>query len=154
MIELKSFKKWSICRQAQLCRSNGLKVTEVWSWCPKNLLGKKLTLATKKSNCLFVSVSHPSNEKNIAKSMTILKLCERSFKWDLSGCPNFNRLEMALGWRQVVKNLEIYYVILRGYLYFNIKIKHVELDICSWRHFRENSKLFNLPMDIEYQRQS
>ena len=33
-----------------------------------------------KSDYLFVSVSHPSNEKNIAKSMTILKLCERSFK--------------------------------------------------------------------------
>ena len=95
MIELKSFKKWSICRQAQLCRSNGLKVTEVWSWCPKNLLGKKLTLATKKSNCLFVSVSHPSNEKNIAKSMTILKLCKRSFKWDLAGCPSSICLEMA-----------------------------------------------------------
>ena len=115
----------------------------------KTNYGKK-----QKANHLFVSVSHPCNEKNIAKSMTILKLCERSFKWDLSGCPNFNRLEMALGWRQVVKNLEIYYVILRGYLYINIKIKRIELDICSWRHFKENSKLFNLPMDIKYQRQS
>ena len=52
LLELKSFKKWSICRQAQLCQSNGLKVTEVWSWCPKNLLGKKLTLATKKIELL------------------------------------------------------------------------------------------------------
>ena len=111
-------------------------------------------VANKKANYLFVSVSHPCNEKNIAKSMTILKLCERSFKWDLAGCPNSVRLEMALGWRQVAKNLEIYYVIFRGYLYFNIKIKHIELEICSWRHFKENSKLFNLPMDIEYQRQS
>ena len=34
----------------------------------------------KKANNLFVNVSHPSNEKNIAKSMTILKICERSFK--------------------------------------------------------------------------
>ena len=149
MIELKSFKKWSICRQAQLCRSNGLKVTEVWSWCPKNLLGKKLTLATKKSNCLFVSVSHPSNEKNIAKSMTILKLCERPFKWDLAGCPSSIRLEMALGWRQVVNNLEIYYVIFMAYLYSNIKVKCIELKICSWRHFEENLKLFNLLMDKE-----
>ena len=90
----------------------------------------------KKVNYLFVSVSHPCNEKNIAKSMTILKLCERSFKWDLSGSPNFNRLEMALGWRQAVKNLEIYHMILRGYLYFNIDIKRIKWDICSWRHFK------------------
>ena len=118
-------------------------------------MGKKRKKAKKqKANHLFVSVSHPCNEKNIAKSMTILKLCERSFKWDLSGCPNSNRLEMALRWRQVVRNLEIYYVILRDYLYFNIKIKRIKLDICSWRHIKENSKLFNLPMDIEYQRQS
>ena len=52
-----------------------------------------------KANHLFVSVSHPCNEKNIAKSMTILKLCERSFKWDLAGYPSSIRLEMALGWR-------------------------------------------------------
>ena len=45
-----------------------------------------------------------------------------------------------------------YYVILGGYLYSNIKIERVELEICSWRHFKENLKLFNLPMDIEYQR--
>ena len=149
MIELKSFKKWSICRQAQLCRSNGLKVTEVWSWCPKNLLGKKLTLATKKLNCLFVSVLHPSNEKNIAKSMTILKLCERPFKWDLAGCPSSIRLEMALRWRHVVNNLEIYYVIFMAYLYSNIKVKHIELKKFSSRHFEENLKLFNLLMDKE-----
>ena len=86
--------------------------------------------------------------------MTILKLCEISFKCDLSGCPNSNRLEMAPGWRQVVRNLEIYYVIFRGYPYINIRIIRIELDICSWRHFKENSKLFNLPMDIEYRRQS
>ena len=131
MIELKSFKKWSIYRQAQLCRSNGLKVTVVWSWCPKNLLGKKLTLATKKSNCLFVSVSHPSNEKNIAKSMTILNICERSFKWDLAGCSSSIRLEMALEWRQVVKKMKIHYTIFMGYLYSNIKIKRIELLIRS-----------------------
>jgi len=135
MIELKSFKKWSICRQAQLWRSNRLKVTEVWSWCPKNLLGKKLTLATKKSNCLFVSVSHPSNEKNIAKSMTILKLCERPFKWDLAGCPSSIRLEMALGWRQVVNNLEIYYVIFMANLYSKIKVKCIEFLAPFWRKF-------------------
>ena len=45
-------------------------------------------------------------------------------------------------------------MILRGYVYSNIKIKRFQLDICSWRHFKENLKLFNLPMDIEYQRQS
>ena len=48
-----------------------------------------------KANHLFVSVSYPCNKKNIAKSMTILKLCERSFKRELSGCPDSNRLEMA-----------------------------------------------------------
>ena len=102
-----------------------------------------------RTTCLSVFSPLRKTEK---KSVTVLKLCERSFKWDLSGCPNSNRLEMALGWRQVVRNLEIYYVILRGYLYSNIKIKRIELDICSWRHFKENLKLFNLPMDIEYQR--
>ena len=102
-----------------------------------------------KANHLYVSVLHPCNEKNIAKSMTILKLCERSFKWDLFECSNFNRLEMALGRRQAVKNFEIYYVILRGYLCFNMKIKRIKWDICSWFHFIENSWLFNLLMDIE-----
>ena len=38
-----------------------------------------ITMAKKKVNHLFASVLHPSNEKNIAKFMTILKLCERSF---------------------------------------------------------------------------
>ena len=38
-------------------------------------VGKKLTLAKKKSNNLFISVAHLSNENNIAKSMSILKLC-------------------------------------------------------------------------------
>ena len=36
-----------------------------------------------------------------------------------------------------------------GYLYSDIKIKRIELDICSWRHFKENLKLFNLLMDNE-----
>ena len=72
---------------------------------------------------MFVKVLQPSNEKNIAKSVTILKLCERSFKWDLAGCPTSIRLEMAEEWRQVVKNLEIqYYLIFMGYLYCNIEV--------------------------------
>ena len=108
----------------------------------KNNYGK-----IKKVNYLFVSVSHPINEKNIAKFKTILKLCERSSKWDLSGCPSSIRLEMTLGWRQVVKNMEIHLVIFMGYLYSNIKIKRNELKICSWRHFKDNLKLFNLLMD-------
>ena len=41
-----------------------------------NILGKK----KKKANYLFVSVSNSNNEKNIAKSMIILKICERFFK--------------------------------------------------------------------------
>ena len=102
----------------------------------------------KKTNYLFVNVSHPSSEKNIAKSMTILKICESSFKWDLAGWSSSIRLEMALEWRQVVKNLEIHYATYMGYLYFNIKTKRIELEICSWRHFKENSKLFKLIMDI------
>ena len=48
----------------------------------------------------------PSNKKNIAKSITILKLCERSFQWDLAACHISIRLEMAEEWRQVVKNLK------------------------------------------------
>ena len=79
--------------------------------------------------------------------MTILKLCERPFKRDLAGCPGSVGLEMALGWRQVVNNLEIYYVIFMGYLYSNLKIKCIESEICSWSHFKENLKLFNLLMD-------
>ena len=92
-------------------------------------VGKKLTMAKKKANYLFLSISHPSNAKNIAISMTILKICERSFKWELAGCPSSICLEMALGWRQVVENLEIHCVIFKGYLYSisNIKIKHIEL---------------------------
>ena len=38
----------------------------------------------KNANFLLWSVSHPSYEKNTAKLVTILKLCERSFKWDLA----------------------------------------------------------------------
>ena len=30
----------------------------------------------------------------------------------------------------------------------NIETKRIELEIRSWRHFKENSKLFNLIMDI------
>ena len=74
--------------------------------------------------------------------MTILKICENSFKWDLAGWSSSIRLEMALEWRQVVKNLEIHYATFMGYLYFNIKTKRIELEICSWRHFKENLKLF------------
>ena len=103
---------------------------------------------------MFCSVSHPSNKKNIAKSMTILKLCERSFKWDVAGCPSSIRLEMALGWRQVVKNLEIHYVIFMVYLlFFFIKIKRIKLENCSWRHFKGNLKPFNSLMDNEQLRQ-
>ena len=81
--------------------------------------------------------------------MTILKICERSFKWDLAGGSSSIRLEMALDWRQVVKNLEIHYATFKGYLFSNIKTKRIELEICSWRHFKENLKLFNLVMDNE-----
>ena len=49
---------------------------------------------------IFVSVLHPCNKGNIVKSMTIWKLCERSSKWDVAGCPNFIRLEVRLGWRR------------------------------------------------------
>ena len=96
-----------------------------------------------KANHLYVSVLHPCNEKNIAKSMTILKICERSFKWDLAGCSSSIHLEMALEWRQVVKKSEIHYATL------NIKTKHIELKNYSWRHFKENLKLFDLLMDNE-----
>ena len=98
--------------------------------------------------CLFVSVLHPSNKKNIAKSVTILKLCERSFKWDLAGCPRFVGLEMAIEWRQVVRNLKIHYGIFMYLLCRNIKIKRNELKIHFWLHIKENWKLFDLIMDI------
>ena len=59
-------------------------------------------------------------------------------------------LEMAEEWRQVVKNLESqYHLIFMGYLYCNIEIDQIELEICSWLHLIENSWLFNLLMDIE-----
>ena len=91
-----------------------------------------IRLAGREENQIFcyakhANVSYTSNEKNIAKFMTILKLCERSFNWDLAGCPISFRLEMAEKWRQVVKNLEIQcYLNFMGYLYCNIKIKQIE----------------------------
>ena len=81
--------------------------------------------------------------------MTILKLCKRPFKWDLAGCPSSIGLEMALGWKQVVNNLKIYYMIFMAYLYSNIKVERFELKNFSWRHFEENLKLFNFLMDKE-----
>ena len=75
----------------------------------------------KKANYLFISVSHPSNEKYTAKSMIISKLSKSSFKLDLAGCPSSIRLQRALGWRQTVKNLEIHYVIFMGHLCSKIK---------------------------------
>ena len=72
--------------------------------------------------------------------MTILKLHERSFKWDLAGCPISIRLEMVEEWRQVVKKLDYQqYLIFMGYLYCNIENKQIELEISSWPHFKENS---------------
>ena len=97
----------------------------------KTNYGKK-----QRATYLFVSVSHPCNEKNIAKSMTILKLCERPFKRDLAGCPSSIGLEMALGWRQVVNNLEIYFVIFIAYLYSTIKV------FFSWHHFEIKFEVF------------
>ena len=49
---------------------------------------------------MFVIVLHLCNKENIAKSMTIWKLCERSSKWDIAGCPNLIRLEVRLDWRK------------------------------------------------------
>ena len=81
--------------------------------------------------------------------MIILKICENSFKWDLAGWSSSIRLEMALEWRQVVKNLEIHYATFMGNLYFNIKTRRIELEFCSRHHFKKNLKLFNLLMDNE-----
>ena len=39
-----------------------------------------ITVAKKKGQNCFLNVTHSSNEKNIAKSMTVLKLCKRSSK--------------------------------------------------------------------------
>ena len=109
----------------------------------------KITMAKWKSEQLVCQCFTSKQWKNIAKSMTILKICERSFKWDLTGCSSSIRLEMALEWRQVVKNLEIHDATFMGYLHSNIKTKRIELKNCYWRHFKENLKLFNLLMDNE-----
>ena len=45
--------------------------------------------------------------------------------------------------------MEIHHAIYMDYLYSHIKIKRIGLEICSWRHFKENLKLFNLVMDNE-----
>ena len=37
----------------------------------------------------------------------------------------------------MVNDLKIYYMILKAYLYSNIKVKRIELKICSWSHFEE-----------------
>ena len=41
--------------------------------------------------------SNSSNEKNIAKSMTVFKLFKKSSKWDHAGCHSFIGLEMTKG---------------------------------------------------------
>ena len=50
-----------------------------------------------KRDKFFFNISHSSNEKIIAKSMTVLKLFKRSSKWDHAGCCSFIRLEMTEG---------------------------------------------------------
>ena len=58
----------------------------------------QITMAKKnKRDKFFFNVSHSSNEKIIAKSMTVLKLFKRSSKWDHAGCCSFIRLEMTEG---------------------------------------------------------
>ena len=107
-----------------------------------------VTMAKKKkkrTTCL--SVFHIKAMRKKEKSVTILKLCKRSFKWDLAGCPSPVHLEMSLRWRLVVRNLKIHYKIFMFFLCCNIETKHFESKICSWRHFKENLKLFNLIMD-------
>jgi len=44
----------------------------------------------------------------------------------------------------VVKNLEIHCAIFMGYLYSIIKIKRIDLEICSWRYFKEKEKFESL----------
>ena len=51
------------------------KMSYQWRWNGRIYV---LTIAQQKRNKMFVSVSKSSNEKNIKKSMTVLKLCERS----------------------------------------------------------------------------
>ena len=62
-----------------MCRWAGAVIKDYYGWTNRavesNNYGKK-----KKPNNMFVRVLHPSNKKNIAKSVTVLKLCERSFK--------------------------------------------------------------------------
>ena len=58
-------------------------------------IAPRLTMAKKKRDKLFFNVLHLSNDKNIAKSMTVLKIFKRSSKWDHAGCCSFIRLEMT-----------------------------------------------------------
>ena len=44
--------------------------------------------------------------------------------------------------------MEIKYMIFMGYLHSYMKMKRIELEICCWRHFKENLKLFNLLMEL------
>ena len=53
-------------------RCNDVLMRRIKKWGGKFMI----TMAKKKVNHLYVSVLHPSNEKNIAKFMTVLKLCE------------------------------------------------------------------------------
>ena len=50
----------------------------------------------------------------------------------------------------MVKNSEIHYVNALGYLYSYVKIKHIELKICSWRLFKENLELSALILQFGY----
>ena len=136
------FDRWSLVNDVSMYWLSCISFASFASSC--------LTMAKKKSEQLVCQCFTSKQWENIAKSITILKICKRSFKWDLAGCSSSIRLEMALEWRPVVKNLEIqYYLIFMGYLCCNIEIKQIELEICSWCHYKENSKLYNLLIDIE-----
>ena len=56
---------------------------------------------------MFVSALQPRIKENIAKSMTIWKLCERSSKKNLAGFPNFIRLWMNIFRQQQEYNLSL-----------------------------------------------
>ena len=50
----------------------------------------------------------------------------------------------------MVKNLEIHNTIFMDYFDSNIRIKPIELRIRFWRHFKANSKLFDLLLNNKY----
>jgi len=80
---------------------------------------------------------------NLKKSMTVWKLCERSFKWDISGHSSFIRLEMAQEWIKTFPYSVLQFNWIKRFWKEVVHFfKWFELQIWDWSWMKENSKIF------------